>query len=61
MSRLEKVLARFVGDGDLSEACMALLDYFKIKFTPISPAFLPVDVFFDKIFMKPCVFFIFGL
>ena len=52
MSRLEKVLARFVGDGDLSEACMALLDYFKIKFTPISPAFLPVDVFFDKIFIE---------
>lgn len=52
MSRLEKVLARFVGGGDLSEACMALLDYFKIKFTPISPAFLPVDVFFEENFIE---------
>jgi len=52
MVKIEPVLNRFVGDGDLREACMSLLDYFRIKFTPISPASLPGEMFFDAKFVS---------
>ena len=37
---------------DLHEACQSLLDCFGIKYTPISPANLPVDAFLQEDFIK---------
>ena len=50
MANIEKTLCRFSNNGDLREACMSLLDYFKIKFTQISPASLPPEMFFEDKF-----------
>jgi len=51
MNELESILSRFVGNTDLHESCMAILDYFKIRYAQISPAQLPIDAFLKPEFI----------